>query len=250
MQGHKNSVTQDRNRLLKMLALLDSQILAAEQMAGRPAHSVQLMAVSKTRSVEEIAAVLASGIQDFGENYLQEALPKIRALTNYNIRWHFIGAIQSNKTRLIAENFAWVHSLSEQKIAERLNGQRPTDLPPLNVCIEVNLGGEKRKAGLIITSPPSLSPELIQLATAIQKLPHLKLRGLMAIPTFTEDLQVQRAQFRVLHQVYDCLNQKGFKLDTLSMGMSNDFVAAIMEGSTIIRLGTAIFGPREDSIRL
>ncbi len=219
------------NALYKNITQLESQF-------GRLPHSVHLLAISKTQSIESIRQVWENGQIAFGENYLQEALPKIAALHDIHIEWHFIGPIQANKTRLIAENFSWVQSIERLKIAERLNTQRPSHLPPLNVCIQVNISQESSKSGII-------PEEVISLAKAIQSLPQLKLRGLMAIPEPLTDFQQQRKAFHQLHRLFTELNKTlSLSLDTLSMGMSQDYAAAIAEGSTMIRIGTALFGER------
>lgn len=205
--------------------------------AGRDPQTIQLLTVSKTRTVEEVRLALDAGQRDFGENYLQDAEEKIRQLGNRAI-WHFIGPLQSNKTRTIAEHFDWVHGLERIKIARRLNDQRPESLAPLNVCIQVNTSDERTKSGV---SAEALYP----LAQEIDALPRLKLRGLMTIPKAENDTEKQRAPFRLLRQLQQQLNETGLDLDTLSMGMSNDFEAAIAEGATIVRIGTAIFGPRK-----
>lgn len=175
------------------------------------------------------------GQRDFGESYLQEALAKQARLTDFDIVWHFIGPIQSNKTRAIASHFSWVHSVDRLKIAQRLSDQRPPQLPPLNVCIEVNVSGEASKSGTALAGLPDL-------AAAVARLPRLKLRGLMAIPAPTDEFEQQRAAFRALRQALEALPSEG--LDTLSMGMSDDLEAAVYEGSTMVRVGSAIFGPR------
>ncbi len=207
----------------------------AEESAGRALGSVRLIAVSKTHPAEAIRAAYALGQRDFGENYLQEALDKQKALSDLDIVWHFIGPIQSNKTRLIAEHFDWVHSVDRLKIAERLSAQRPEDLPPLNVCIQVNVSGETSKSGVGFTELPAL-------AQATRNLPRLRLRGLMAIPEPTDDPEEQRAAFRALRVAMHDLGIS--ELDTLSMGMSDDLEAAVGEGATMVRIGTAIFGAR------
>ena len=185
-----------------------------------------------------IRRAFAAGQLEFGESYLQEAAAKIFSMHDLPITWHFIGPIQSNKTALIAENFSWVHSVDRQKIAERLSAARPENLPPLNVCIQINSSGEASKGGVA----PS---ELAALAAAIVALPRLKLRGLMTIPAPTNDVQKRRETFRSIRLLLEALNQAGFDLDTLSMGMSDDLDSAIAEGATIVRIGTAIFGPRD-----
>jgi pyridoxal phosphate enzyme (YggS family) len=219
------------------LQIIKNRILDAEKRYQRPYGSVKLLAASKTRSIDEIRSAITAGQYMFGENYLQEALPKIEALKEYDIEWHFIGPIQSNKTKLIAEHFTWVHSLYRTKIAKRLNDQRPSNLPPLNICIEINVSAEPTKSGITFQQLPDL-------AKAVSQLPRLTLRGLMAIPEEISDFAKQRANFHKVKQAFDTLKIDYPNIDTLSMGMSNDFEAAIAEGTTIIRLGTAIFGPR------
>ncbi|MEZ0247061.1 MAG: YggS family pyridoxal phosphate-dependent enzyme [Methylophilaceae bacterium] len=220
------------------LQAVKSRLRQAETEAGRAPESVALIAVSKTQPADAIREAHAAGQRAFGENYLQEALEKMAALADLLLEWHFIGPIQSNKTRPIAENFTWVHGIDRLKIAQRLSDARPTGLPPLNICIEVNVSGEESKGGL--------EPNDVQaLADAIAQLPGLKLRGLMAIPAPTNDIALQRQQFRMLRELLESLKQRGLALDTLSMGMSEDFPAAIAEGATLVRIGTAIFGPRQ-----
>lgn len=203
----------------------------------RSPESIQLLAVSKTKSADQITLAYEAGQKDFGESYLQEALDKIEQLQSHDINWHFIGAIQSNKTRDIAQYFDWVHSVDRLKIARRLSEQRPADKPPLNICLQVNISEEDSKAGLTLDA-------LTDTALAIQALPHIRLRGLMAIPARADTLSQQRQIFSQLRLALESLNQYGLKLDTLSMGMSNDMEAAIAEGATIVRIGTAIFGAR------
>ena len=211
------------------------RIRAAERQFQRPPGSVELLAVSKTHPASAVAALAALGQHHFGENYLQEALDKIADLAALNLEWHFIGPIQANKTRSIAEHFAWVHSVDRLKIAERLNAQRPDDLPPLNVCLEVNIDCEPSKHGLE-------ERELADIAQAVAVLPRLRLRGLMAIPAPVADFTAQRLPFARLREWQERLQMAG--LDTLSMGMSDDLEAAIAEGATLVRIGTALFGPR------
>lgn len=219
------------------LQAVNARIAKAAADAGRQAGEITLLAVSKTMPVEVIRAAHFSGQADFGENYVQEALEKIRTTTGLKLVWHFIGPIQSNKTKLIAENFSWVHSVDRGKVAERLSRDRPESLPPLQVCLQVNVSGEDSKSGVT-------PDQVLSLAVAIARLPRLKLRGLMAIPEPTADTGLQRNQFRQLRELLDQLNHKGLELDTLSMGMSHDLEAAISEGATIVRVGTAIFGER------
>ncbi len=195
------------------------------------------MAVSKAHPAERLAKLAALGQRDFGESYVQEALPKLDALAGRELIWHFIGPIQSNKTRPIAERFDWVHSVDRLKIAERLSAQRPTERPPLNVCLEVNISDEASKTGVLPADLPAL-------AQAVAKLPHLRLRGLMAIPAPNDDPTTQRAAFRHLRQLLEQLRTLGLDLDVLSMGMSDDLEAAIAEGATHLRVGTALFGER------
>jgi len=209
----------------------------AAQAAGRSPATIQLMAVSKTHPADAIRQACMAGQYAFGENYLQEALGKMEQLSDLPLQWHFIGPIQSNKTRPIAEHFHWVHSIDRLKIAQRLNEARPDSLTPLNVCIEVNVSGEASKDGIA-------PDETRALADAIMQLPKLRLRGLMTIPAPTSDIALQHRQFRMLRDLFEQLRSEGLPLDTLSMGMTQDFPAAIAEGSTIVRIGTAIFGAR------
>ncbi len=225
------------NTLTKRLNLIRAQITKSESRHHRPAGSVMLLAVSKTHSINDIKEAFAAGQRHFGESYLQDALPKITALANKNLCWHFIGPIQSNKTRAIAENFHWVHSIDRLKLAQRLSQQRPEHLPPLNVCLQVNISQDPIKAGIHAEDIQALSHD-------IQKLPHLKLRGLMTIPNKASDFEQQRIPFHALAKLFKNLQQQGMVLDTLSMGMSGDMDAAIAEGATIVRIGTAIFGER------
>ncbi len=217
-------------------------IAAAARSAARPPESVLLIAVSKTFGPDAVIAAADAGQRAFGENYLQEALDKKLAISEARpdlaLEWHFIGPIQSNKTRPIAENFDWVHAVDREKIAQRLSDQRPADLPPLQICLQVNVSGEDSKSGV---SPDDLLP----LARAVSVMPHLQLRGLMAIPEPTEDAERQRAPFIQLRQLAQQLREAGIDTDTLSMGMSADMVAAIAEGATMVRIGTAIFGQRD-----
>jgi pyridoxal phosphate enzyme (YggS family) len=212
-----------------------ARIQAGAQAAQRPADSIGLLAVSKTKPAAAVREAYAAGIRDFGENYLQEALAKQQELADLPLCWHFIGPIQSNKTRAIAENFAWVHSVDRLKIAQRLSEQRPAGLPPLNICIQVNISGEASKSGC---EPADLQA----LATAIAALPNLRLRGLMAIPEPLEDRAAQDAAFASVRTLQEHLQ---LPLDTLSMGMSHDLEAAIAQGATWVRIGTALFGARD-----
>jgi len=217
------------------IAKVGARIREAAQASRRDYAAIGLLAVSKTKPAAAIRQAHAAGLRDFGENYLQEALEKQLELSDLPLIWHFIGPIQSNKTRAIAEQFAWVHSVDRLKVAERLSAQRPPQLPPLNVCLQVNVSGEASKAGC---SPQ----ELPALAQAVAQLPHLKLRGLMCIPEPTEDPAAQHAAFARLRELRDSLD---LDLDTLSMGMSHDLEAAIAEGATWVRIGTALFGARD-----
>ena len=216
---------------------LRARIATLERRYGREAGSVTLLAVSKTKPAEAVRAALAAGQHAFGENHLQDAMTKVEALAGQGVSWHFIGAVQSNKTRPIAAHFDWVHGIEREKIATRLSAQRPVDRGPLDVCIEVNASGEASKSG---ASPADVEA----LARQIRELPGLRLRGLMAIPRPAEDFEAQRTPFRLLREILDDLNAKGLELDTLSMGMTGDLEAAIAEGATIVRIGTAIFGAR------
>ena len=222
------------------LQAIQANILAAT-IAAKREDAVQLLAVSKAQSAANVREAYAAGQQDFGENYLQEAISKQALLEDCNITWHFIGPIQSNKTQLIAQHFQWVHSVDRLKVAERLASARPASLPPLNICIQINSSDEASKSGVEAEA-------LYVLAAAISKLPNLKLRGLMAIPAPTKDLAKQRAQFKIVKDAFISLQQQGFKLDTLSIGMSDDYVAAIQEGATIVRIGSAIFGLRTNAL--
>ena len=214
-----------------------TRMAQAAAAAGRSAQSVTLLAVGKAQPLGLLAAAADCGVSDFGESYLQEALPKIAALQERALTWHFIGRIQANKTRSIAENFAWVHALDRLKVAERLGAQRPHYAPPLNVCLQVNIAGEDTKGGIAPAELPAL-------ATAVAGVPHLALRGLMCIPPEETEPARQRSWFARLRVLKDELNAAGHSLDTLSMGMSADFEAAIQEGATIVRLGTVLFGAR------
>lgn len=217
---------------------LHQHIRSLEATYHREPHSVHCLAVSKQQPISAIEALYAEGQRAFGENYLQEALAKMESLSHLAIEWHFIGSIQRNKTRKIAEHFQWVQSVNSALIASRLNDARPAHLPPLNICLEVNVSNEPSKSGVA----PN---ECLALATACAQLPRLQLRGLMAIPEPTDDINEQKRAFKTVADVFQGLNTQGFHLDTLSLGMSNDYEAAIAEGSTLIRLGRALFGERQ-----
>ncbi len=217
-----------------------ARIRSAAQSCGRSPGDVRLVAVSKTQPAAFVREAAAAGQLAFGENYVQEGVTKVTDVGLPNLEWHFIGPLQSNKTRPIAEVFHWAHSVDRFKIAERLSAQRPETLPPLQVCLQINISGEKTKSG---TSPD----DALSLATRIAELPRLKLRGLMTIPEVRGDFAQQRQPFRQLRELFDHLNNNGLALDTLSMGMSNDLEAAIAEGATLVRVGTALFGERHTS---
>lgn len=218
------------------LQAIHARIQQVKLQVGRN-DTVHLCAVSKTQSADIIRQAYQAGQKIFGENYVQEALAKQTALQDCDIEWHFIGPIQSNKTSLIAQHFDWVHSVDRLKIAQRLSDARPADCPPLNICLQVNISDEPTKSGVS-------EEELVKLAQQVANLPRLRLRGLMAIPAPLSDYHLQRAQFHHVYQAYERMKALGFALDTLSIGMSGDYEAAIAEGSTLIRLGTAIFGQR------
>lgn len=207
--------------------------------ACRPVRSVTLLAVSKTFGAQAVREAVAAGQREFGENYVQEALDKMHALADLRAQlvWHLIGPLQSNKTRVVAESFDWVHTVDRLKIAERLSAQRPQALPPLNVCLQVNVSGEASKSGVA-------PADVADLALAVARLPRLALRGLMSIPAPAEGLDAQRRPHRALRELLAAVNARGLALDTLSMGMSADLEAAVLEGATIVRVGSAIFGER------
>jgi pyridoxal phosphate enzyme (YggS family) len=215
-----------------------NRIATAASAAGRSVDCITLLAVSKAQPAELVRAVAEAGVRNIGESYLQEALGKLETLRDVELTWHFIGRLQANKTRPVAEHFAWVHAVDRLKIAQRLSEQRPYYAPPLNVCLQINVAGESTKGGV---SPG----ELPALATAVAALPRLKLRGLMCIPPEEDDPSRQRAWFARVREQLEALERLGIgPLDTLSMGMSGDFEAAILEGATIVRVGTALFGQR------
>lgn len=219
------------------ISTVREEIGKAAVACGRPVGSVALLAVSKTQGPEKVREAYAAGQREFGENYVQEALSKISVLPLPGLCWHFIGPIQSNKTREIAEHFQWVHSVDRLKIAQRLSAQRPATLGPLNLCIQVNISGEDSKSGVTLA-------EVADLCDAINGLENICLRGLMAIPAPCDDTAQQRLTFRPLAQLLQHLAVKYPQMDTLSIGMSGDYAAAIAEGSTIVRIGSAIFGAR------
>jgi len=214
-----------------------ARITAACTAVGRPADAVNLLAVSKTFGPDAVAEAFAEGQRAFGENYIQEAVEKMAALRELPIEWHCIGPVQSNKTRLVAENFQWIHTVDRLKIAQRLSDQRPADMPPLQICLQVNVDGGANKSG----APPH---DVADLALAVATLPRLRLRGLMCIPEPAPDFVATRALFMRAKALFDALNAQNMGLDTLSMGMSADMEAAIHAGSTMVRVGTAIFGGR------
>jgi pyridoxal phosphate enzyme (YggS family) len=228
----QNSAISDNLRNIR------ARIDHAARANDRDPVTVSLLAASKAFGPDRVSEAAAAGQTDFGENYLQEALAKMDALSGLPLCWHFIGPIQSNKTRPIAERFAWVHSIDRLKIAERLSAQRPQAMPPLQVCLEVNVSAEASKGGVAPADLPKL-------AHAVAGLPRLRLRGLMAIPAPERDAAAQRAAFRRVRRLFESLRDSGLELDTLSMGMSGDLEAAIAEGATIVRVGTAIFGNRD-----
>ena len=223
--------------LPERLAHIHQRIAVAAAHCGRSADSVTLLAVSKTQSSQRIRAAAEAGVWDFGESYVDEALGKLEALEDLALTWHFIGRMQANKTRPVAERFAWVHGLDRLRIAERLSAQRPFHAPALNVCIQVNLSAEATKGGVAPADLPAL-------AAQVASLPRLKLRGLMCIPPQEADPARQRQWFAMLRRLQEQLRAGGADCDTLSMGMSADFESAILEGSTVVRIGTALFGPR------
>lgn len=228
---------QPMNQIPDRLARVRERISKAAGACGRSGSEITLLAVSKTKPASDVLAAYHAGQRSFGENYLQDALPKIQALQEPDIEWHFIGRMQSNKATEISTHFSWVHGLDRLKHAERLNKQRPAGMPPLQVCLQVNLSGEASKGGVA-------PDELPELAAAIALMPQLQLRGLMTMPDPNSHPAVQRAVFVRLRQLLQDLCAQGLQLDTLSMGMSADMEAAIAEGSTIVRIGTDIFGPR------
>ena len=226
------------NNMRKKLNQVREQIAQAALACDRDPESILLLAVSKKKPASDIRLAWELGQRDFGENYLQEALQKMEELKDLEIHWHFIGAIQSNKTRHIAEEFEWAHCIERAKIARRLSAQRPANMAPLNVCIQVNIDHEPSKAGIDLAELPGLALE-------IHELPGIRLRGLMAIPAPQATFELQRVAFARLSAALASLRQQGIDCDTLSMGMTQDMEAAIVEGSTLVRIGTAIFGERD-----
>ncbi len=220
--------------LLKIRDLLSDCAIEA----GRPADAVRLLAVSKRQPLEKLFEAARAGQRDFGENVVQEALAKFEETASLDVSWHFIGHLQTNKTRAVAEHFDWVHSIDRLKTARRLSSQRPEGLDPLNVCLQVNIDAEEGKSGAAVE-------ELPELAHAVAELPNIRLRGLMCLPAIRTEFEAQREPFARLREQFEQLRSAGLELDTLSMGMSDDYRAAIFEGATIVRLGTAIFGKRE-----
>ena len=214
-----------------------TRIEAAARQFGRNPDGISLLAVSKTWAASDVREAALAGQKSFGENYVQEGIDKARSLESLGLEWHFIGPLQSNKTRPVAETFDWVHAVDRLKIAERLSEQRPENLPALQACIQVNVSGEQTKSGVSLD-------EAAALAHRVAALPRIRLRGLMAIPEPVEDFAEQRIAFRRLREAFEQLNKEGLSLDTLSMGMSHDLEAAIAEGATMVRVGTAIFGER------
>jgi pyridoxal phosphate enzyme (YggS family) len=234
--AHRSIMTTISANLQAVRARID----VAAQQYGREPQDVVLLAVSKTWPASCVRDAAMSGQRAFGENYVQEGIGKIAELNDlrkHGLEWHFIGPLQSNKTRVVAENFDWVHSVDRLKIAERLAEQRPDSLPPLSVCLQINVSGETTKSGVSLAEAPALAREIV-------RLPRLRLRGLMAIPEPADDFSAQRLPFRRVRELYEQLRADGMVLDTLSMGMSHDLEAAIAEGATMVRVGTAIFGER------
>lgn len=237
LKYNASSVTLNTDTIGRQLEQVRARIADAERRFGRTAGSVRLLAVSKTHPPELLEAACQFGQRAFGESYLQEAQEKTRILDGLGIEWHFIGPMQSNKTRPIAEAFQWVHSVDRIKIARRLDEQRPQSTEPLNICLQVNISGENSKSGV--------APEAVfAMAEQLAAFPRLRLRGLMALPAPAADFDARRVPFARLRALFEALNDAGCKLDTLSMGMSEDMEAAIAEGATIVRVGSAIFGSR------
>lgn len=224
-------------RVTKNLAIISNLLALAAVEANRRPEDVRLLAVSKKQPLDKIREARIAGQRDFGENFVQEGLEKIAQTRDLDLVWHFIGHLQNNKTRVVAENFDWVHTIETRKTAQRLNDQRPSALEPLNVCLQVNVDSEASKSGVA----PS---ELPDLASAVAAMPNLSLRGLMCLPRARQEFEEQREPFARLRKMAESLRSDGIELDTLSMGMSGDFKAAIFEGATIVRIGTSIFGER------
>ncbi|MBT8084645.1 MAG: YggS family pyridoxal phosphate-dependent enzyme [Woeseia sp.] len=225
-------------KVTENLGKIQEFLATATRAAGRPEGSVQLMAVSKRQPLQAILALAAAGHREFGENFVQEGVDKINQSGRDDLVWHFIGHLQSNKTRQVAEHFHWVHTVDRLKIARRLSEQRPAQAEPLNICLQVNIDSEDSKSGVSVE-------DVAALAAAVAELPQLNLRGLMCIPRVRHDPAEQRIPFRRLANILGQLNAAGMSLDTLSMGMTADYAAAISEGATIVRIGTALFGARD-----
>jgi PLP dependent protein len=239
MDGNMTRFSEHGSReIAARLAALRARIAAAAAVAGRDPAEVGLVGAAKGQPAEAIRAAAAAGLQEVGENFLQEALAKMDALADLPLRWHFIGALQSNKTAPVAERFDWVHSVDRAKLAMRLSAQRPAGKAPLQVCVQVRIGGEESKSG-------AAPEEAAALARLVAGLPGLELRGLMAVPPPESDPARQRAWCRQLRQLFEALRAQGLAIDTLSMGMTDDLEAAIAEGATLVRIGTALFGPRD-----
>jgi PLP dependent protein len=236
----KTSISTIMTTISDNVQATQARLNQASLAAGRPANAVALLAVGKRQPAEAVRQAHAAGLCAFGENYVQEGLDKLAALADLRpvLQWHLIGPLQSNKTRAVAEAFDWVHSLDRLRTAQRLSEQRPDSLPPLNVCLQINISGEDSKSGVAPVDVPAL-------ARAVAALPRLRLRGLMSIPEPADTLDAQRVPHHALRQLLDQLNAEGLALDTLSMGMSADLEAAVLEGATVVRIGTAIFGARE-----
>ena len=226
------------NKVTENLAKISDLLAIAAKEAQRAADSVELLAVSKKQPVSKIREAAAAGQRHFGENFVQEGVEKIDETRDLDLTWHFIGHLQSNKTRVVAEYFDWVHTIDKLKTARRLSDQRPDTLDPLNVCIQINVDGEASKSGVTVDELPGL-------AVACAKLPNLRLRGLMCLPANRTNFEEQRKPFSALREMAESLRDGGVEIDTLSMGMTGDFRAAILEGATIVRIGTAIFGERQ-----
>jgi pyridoxal phosphate enzyme (YggS family) len=225
-------------RVTENFRKIQDLLVRAAADAGRSADQIRLLAVSKKKPAEAVLEAYSAGQRDFGENFVQEGLDKIATIGREDVIWHFIGHLQANKTRAVAEHFQWVHTIDRLKIARRLSAQRPPDVDDLNVCIEVNIDAENNKSGVAAN-------EVANLAAAVAELPGLRLRGLMCLPAIRDDFESQRQPFARLRELLDSLNLSGLQMDTLSMGMTADYAAAIREGATIVRIGTALFGARE-----